>query len=140
MLRNITSRRQNCKTNIKNGIESLTAVEKIQVFWDVIQCRLIHSYGRFEQSRALSSGPKDEGASLLQNVGNCSHADGLQYPRRLTYSVYKLDVHGSVHHNTNHIEIINKMQPCTRIYYSNVYKLLNMFRATHRSSSGAQKL
>jgi hypothetical protein len=30
------------------------------------------------------------------------------------------------------------MQPCTRIYYSNVYQLLNMFRATHLSSSGAQ--
>jgi hypothetical protein len=40
----------------------------------------------------------------------------------------------------NHTEITNKMQPCTRIYYSNVYQLLNMFRATHRSSSGAQKL
>jgi hypothetical protein len=28
-----------------------------------------------------------------------------------------LDVHASVHHSTNHIEITNKMQPCTRIYY-----------------------
>jgi len=51
-----------------------------------------------------------------------------------------LDVRGSVHHSINHIEITNKMQPCTRIYYSNVYQLLNMFRATQRSSSGAQKL
>jgi len=32
-----------------------------------------------------------------------------------------LDVHGSVRHNINHTEITNKMQPCTRIYYSNVY-------------------
>jgi len=40
----------------------------------------------------------------------------------------------------NHTQITNKMQPCTRIYYSNVYWMLNMFRATHRSSSGAQKL
>jgi len=39
-----------------------------------------------------------------------------------------------------HTEITNKMQLCTRIYYSNVYQLLNRFRATHRSSSGAQKL
>ena len=31
-----------------------------------------------------------------------------------------LDVHGSVHHNTNSIEITNKMRPCSRIYYSNV--------------------
>jgi hypothetical protein len=34
-----------------------------------------------------------------------------------------LDVHGSVHHSTNHIEITNKMQPCNRIYYSNVLLL-----------------
>jgi len=32
------------------------------------------------------------------------------------------------------------MQPCSRIYDSSVSKLLNMFQATHRSSSGAQKL
>jgi len=31
---------------------------------------------------------------------------------------YKLDVHGSVHHNTNLIEMTNKMQLCRRIYYS----------------------
>ena len=29
------------------------------------------------------------------------------------------------------------MQPCNRIYYSKVYWRLNMFRASHRSSSGA---
>jgi len=29
------------------------------------------------------------------------------------------------------------MQPCNRIYYSNVYWRLNMFREAHRSSSGA---
>jgi len=40
--------------------------------------------------------------------------------------------------NMNHTEITNRMQPCTRIYYSNVYQLLNMFQVTHRSSSGAQ--
>jgi len=32
----------------------------------------------------------------------------------------KLDVHGSVHHNINRIEITNKMRQCSRIYYSNV--------------------
>jgi hypothetical protein len=31
-----------------------------------------------------------------------------------------LDVHGSVHHNINRIEITNKMRPCSRIYYSKV--------------------
>ena len=35
------------------------------------------------------------------------------------------------------VEITNKMQPCIRIYYSRVYWRLNMFRAAHRSSSGA---
>jgi hypothetical protein len=32
----------------------------------------------------------------------------------------KLDVHGSVHRNINLIERTKKMQPCSRIYYSNV--------------------
>jgi len=29
------------------------------------------------------------------------------------------------------------MQPCNRIYYSNIHWRLNTFRAAHRSSSGA---
>ena len=49
------------------------------------------------------------------------------------------DVHGSVHRNIKFIERTNKMQPCSRIYYSSVSKLLNMFRTTHRPSSGAQE-
>jgi len=32
----------------------------------------------------------------------------------------ELDIRGSVHHNTNLIEIANKMRPCSRIYYSSV--------------------
>jgi hypothetical protein len=40
----------------------------------------------------------------------------------------------------NLIERTNKMQPYSRIYYSNVSYLLNMFRTTHRPPSGAQKL
>jgi hypothetical protein len=31
-----------------------------------------------------------------------------------------LDIHGSVHHKTNLIEMTNKMQLCRTIYYSNV--------------------
>jgi hypothetical protein len=31
---------------------------------------------------------------------------------------YKLDVHGSVHQNTNLIEMANEMQLCRTIYYS----------------------
>jgi len=30
----------------------------------------------------------------------------------------KLDIHGSVHHNTNLIEMTNKIQLCRTIYYS----------------------
>jgi hypothetical protein len=37
--------------------------------------------------------------------------------RARTYTQF--DIHGSVHHNTNRIEITNKMRPCSRIYYSN---------------------
>jgi len=43
-----------------------------------------------------------------------------------------------MHHSINHTESTNKIQPCTRIYYSIVYQLLKMFWATHCSSSGAQ--
>ena len=32
--------------------------------------------------------------------------------------IRRLDVHGSVHHNTNLIEMTNKMQLCRTIYYS----------------------
>jgi hypothetical protein len=42
--------------------------------------------------------------------------------------------------HTNIIERTNKMQPCSRTDYSNVSELLNMLRATHRPSPGAQKL
>jgi len=53
---------------------------------------------------------------------------------------HAFDDHGSVHRNIKLIERTNKMQPCSRIYYSNVSYLLNMFRATHRPLSGVQKL
>jgi hypothetical protein len=36
-------------------------------------------------------------------------------------TVRKVDVHGSVHHSIDYIEITNKMQLFTRIYYSSVY-------------------
>jgi hypothetical protein len=38
------------------------------------------------------------------------------------------------------IEITNKARPCSRVHYSSVSKLLNMFRTTHRPPSGAQIL
>jgi hypothetical protein len=48
-----------------------------------------------------------------------------------------LDVHGSVHHSTIHKEKSNKMQQCIKIVLFHIYMKLNMFRATHRPSSGA---
>jgi len=41
----------------------------------------------------------------------------------------RLDVHRSVHHNTNLIEMTNKLQLCRTVYYSIVPWLLNMYRA-----------
>jgi len=40
----------------------------------------------------------------------------------------KRDVHGSVHHNANLIEMTNKLQLFRTIYYSIVPWLFNMFR------------
>ena len=56
-----------------------------------------------------------------------------QYEQNISIT---FDIHGSVHcrwlsRNTN------KMQLCNRIYYSKVHWRPNMFRAAHRSSSGA---
>jgi hypothetical protein len=56
------------------------------------------------------------------------------------FGIYKLDVHGSVHHSINYLEITNKMQPCIRILLFQCFLLLSIFWATHCSSSGAQKL
>ena len=68
-----------------------------------------------------------EGIRLLASVYVLTDTTNLQG---------RFDIHGSVHRrwfrrNTN------KMQLCNRIYYSKVYWRLNMFRAAHRSSSGA---
>jgi hypothetical protein len=38
----------------------------------------------------------------------------------LKWSLQKLDVHGSAHHNINLTEMTNKIRPCSRIYYSSV--------------------
>jgi len=42
-----------------------------------------------------------------------------------------------VHNLFLSVDITNKMQPCNRIYYFNVCWRVNMFRAAHRSLSGA---
>ena len=49
----------------------------------------------------------------------------------------ELDVRGSVHHSTIHKEKSNKLQQCIKILLFHIYMKRNMFRATHRPSSGA---
>jgi hypothetical protein len=59
---------------------------------------------------------------------------------RFHLSVYliinKLDIRGSVHHSTIHEKKSNKMQQCIKTLFP-IYVKLNMFRATHRPSSGS---
>jgi hypothetical protein len=52
-------------------------------------------------------------------------------------TIHDLDVYGSVHHSIIHKEKSNKMQQCIKILLFHIYMKLNMFRATHRPSSGA---
>jgi hypothetical protein len=51
--------------------------------------------------------------------------------------IYKLDIRGSVHHSTIHKEKSNNVQQCIKILLFHNYVKLNMFRATHRLTSGA---
>jgi len=52
--------------------------------------------------------------------------------------INELDVCESVHHSTVlTVKNPNKMQQCIKIYYSLFEMKLNMFRVTHRPSSGA---
>jgi len=50
---------------------------------------------------------------------------------------YGLDVRGCVHHSIIHVDKSNKMQQCIKILFFFIHLKLNMFRATHRPSSGA---
>jgi hypothetical protein len=68
----------------------------------------------------LSSGQgNDTNAGMIREISSC------------------LDVYGSVHYSKIHTEKFNKMQQCVKILLIHIYKKLNMFRATHRQSSGA---
>jgi len=58
------------------------------------------------------------------------HADGQT--RR---SKYSLDARGSVHDSIIHKEKSNKIQQCIKNLF-HIYMKLNIFRATHRPSSG----
>jgi len=54
--------------------------------------------------------------SDMSGISECGWSNTV-YLKRAT-SLLQLDVHGSVHHNTNLIEMTNKMQLCRTIYYS----------------------
>jgi len=80
------------------------------------------------------------------------HVETQQYTNKIVISVgfhsirwkvarYKklktcLYILGSLHHSTIHKEKSNKMQQCIKILLFHIYMKLNMFRATHRPSSG----
>ena len=54
--------------------------------------------------------------NLSMNLKLCAYLKPLEEEIRKR----AFDVHGSVHRNINLIERTNKMQPCSRIYYSSV--------------------
>jgi hypothetical protein len=65
------------------------------------------------------------------------HTTELKVQENLKSRNLNVDVCGSVHHTTIHKEKSNKMQQCIKIVLFHIYMKLNMFRATHRPSSGA---
>jgi len=71
---------------------------------------------------------KEIKSTLNEEIPACYHLAlnilSSLLPKNLEFKTYRtiicLDVHGSVHHNTNRIETTNKMRSCSRIYYSDV--------------------
>jgi hypothetical protein len=53
---------------------------------------------------------------LLERIGEANSGAGI--PSIPIEGKTSSDVHGSVHHNTNLIEMTNNMQLCRTIYYS----------------------
>jgi hypothetical protein len=72
--------------------------------------------------RTENRGPQTLGSSTSRNINNFSGHHMTNQKERYNFET---------------VEITNKMPPCNRIYYSKIYWRLNMFRAAHRSSSGA---
>jgi hypothetical protein len=70
------------------------------------------------------------------STNKCKTTPG-EYGAAQTLTIHDLDVHGSVHHSIIYKEKSNMMQQCIKILLFHTYMKLNMFRATHRSSSGA---
>jgi hypothetical protein len=79
---------------------------------------------------------KPGGNLLLCIECNDAGAEGLfQQIAKLCFQTF--DIHGSVHRSTIHTEKSKKMQQCIKILLIHIYMKLNMFRVTHRPSSGA---
>jgi hypothetical protein len=72
---------------------------------------------------------------MTHTIGRTSLDEGSALRRDLYLTT--LDVRGSVHHSTIHKEKSNKIQQCIKILLFLISMKLNMFRATHRPSSGA---
>ena len=65
------------------------------------------------------------------------HMTHYSLPVRENETEKTVDVRGSVHHSKIYKKKSNKMQQCIKILLFHIYMKLNMFRATHRPSSGA---
>jgi hypothetical protein len=72
------------------------------------------------------------GASSLLKIKNLTLGTDTGKPDYLVF-----DVRGFVHHSKMHEEKSKKMQQFIRLLLFPIYMKLNMFRATHRPSSGA---
>jgi len=57
---------------------------------------------------------------LVRNLASVRQPRMLTSMGKYCSGFCKLDVYGSVHRNINLIERTNKMQPCSRIYYSSI--------------------
>ena len=72
---------------------------------------LIMPLARYAQMRICATHPRKTRLNVILTAG-------VSFDQTW---VYIFDVHVSVHRSKNHIEITNKMQLFTRIYYSIVY-------------------
>jgi hypothetical protein len=95
------------------GKTSVGLLNLSYMFRRVIQ----HVQGRTSLLLAQSHGRNMEEAFETLYIFVSSHCRPLLF----LYDIHpQLDVHGFVRRNINLIERTNKMQPCSRIYYSNV--------------------
>jgi hypothetical protein len=67
---------------------------------------------------------------------SCTAREGFEKISMNSHTKYVFNIHGSVLRSMTQYKY-QQDAACNRIYYSKVYWRLNMFRAAHRSSSGA---